>query len=103
MNAERESLGLILSLGLNFCLLGSFQKTIAQPVFLLRALLYFNASRLRSKGALKQTIEAPATKASQNSPFTNSVRDWIRISLGQPSSTSARLPRTKSRITRTED
>src|SRR5207302_7821565 len=91
MKAERESFGLILSLGLN--LSGSpwyFHITIDHPVFLFRASRYSSARRLRSKGALKQTMTVPAAIASQNSLSTNSLRDLTPISSGQPSSTSAR-------------
>jgi pyruvate dehydrogenase E1 component alpha subunit len=43
--------------------------------------------------ALKFTITAPVRSARQNSPSTNAVRDWTRISVGQPSSTFARVRR----------
>src|SRR5579864_5772719 len=93
INAERESFGLILSLGLSLSGLPSYlQRTIDHPEFFLRASRYSSANRLRSNGALKQTMTAPAWTAVQNSPSTNSVRDCTRMFSGQPSSTSAFLP-----------
>src|ERR1035441_153162 len=92
MNAERESFGLILihGLGLNGSA-SSGHGVTDHPVFLSLAGRDFNEIRLRSKGELKHTMAAPLRIASQKWPFANSVRDSTWISLGQPSSTSARL------------
>src|SRR4051794_2969401 len=104
MNAERESLGFILSLGLNLSGCPSWvHNTIDHPVFLLFAARYSNAKRLRSKGELKQAITAPATIASQNGPSTKAVRDCAEMLRGQPTSTSARLDAAYLRIRPTRD
>src|SRR5262249_33437294 len=99
-NAERESFGLILSLGLKLFGLPPYsQRTMDQPPFLFFAARYSKAKRLRSNGALKHTIEAPATIASQKSPSTNSVRDWTEIFSGPPFSISGLSRSAKSRTT----